>query len=163
MRGDPGASAAAGARPPDAAGAAGAGAPAPAASPRGIGKNVARVGVRDTKSRWGSCSSQGTLSFSWRLVFAPEAVIDYVVAHEVAHLVEMNHGPRFWRLVATPGARCARAARLAQAAPQPAVVLRLSARSPAAGRMIQTSSNRLGTQASVLSTKNGTQPSRSAR
>ncbi len=66
-----------------------------------IGKNVARVGVRDPKSRWGSCSSQGALSFSWRLVFAPEAVIDYVVAHEVAHLVEMNHGPRFWRLVAT--------------------------------------------------------------
>jgi predicted metal-dependent hydrolase len=66
-----------------------------------IGKSVARVGVRDPKSRWGSCSSKGALSFSWRLVFAPEAVIDYVVAHEVAHLVEMNHGPRFWRLVAT--------------------------------------------------------------
>lgn len=66
-----------------------------------IGKSIARVGVRDPKSRWGSCSSQGALSFSWRLVFAPEAVIDYVVAHEVAHLVEMNHGPRFWRLVAT--------------------------------------------------------------
>jgi predicted metal-dependent hydrolase len=66
-----------------------------------IGKTIARVGVRDPKSRWGSCSSSGTLSFSWRLVFAPEAVIDYVVAHEVAHLVEMNHGPRFWRLVAT--------------------------------------------------------------
>jgi predicted metal-dependent hydrolase len=66
-----------------------------------IGKNVARVSVRDTRSRWGSCSSRGSLSFSWRLVFAPEAVVDYVVAHEVAHLVEMNHGPRFWRLVAT--------------------------------------------------------------
>jgi len=66
-----------------------------------IGKSVARVGVRDPKSRWGSCSSKGALSFSWRLVFAPEAVIDYVVAHEVAHLVEMNHGPRFWRLVAS--------------------------------------------------------------
>ncbi len=66
-----------------------------------IGKSVTRVGVRDPKSRWGSCSSSGALSFSWRLVFAPEAVIDYVVAHEVAHLVEMNHGPRFWRLVAT--------------------------------------------------------------
>jgi predicted metal-dependent hydrolase len=66
-----------------------------------IGKSVTRVGVRDPKSRWGSCSSQGALSFSWRLIFAPEAVIDYVVAHEVAHLVEMNHGPRFWRLVAT--------------------------------------------------------------
>jgi predicted metal-dependent hydrolase len=66
-----------------------------------VGKSVTRVGVRDPKSRWGSCSSKGALSFSWRLVFAPEAVIDYVVAHEVAHLVEMNHGPRFWRLVAT--------------------------------------------------------------
>ena len=66
-----------------------------------LGKSVTRVGVRDPKSRWGSCSSTGALSFSWRLVFAPEAVIDYVVAHEVAHLVEMNHGPRFWRLVAS--------------------------------------------------------------
>ena len=64
-----------------------------------IGRQVARVNVRDTKSRWGSCSGRGTLSFSWRLILAPEAVLDYVVAHEVAHLVEMNHGPRFWRLV----------------------------------------------------------------
>jgi predicted metal-dependent hydrolase len=55
--------------------------------------------VRDTRSRWGSCSTQGRISFSWRLVMAPEAVVDYVVAHEVAHLAEMNHGPRFWRLV----------------------------------------------------------------
>jgi hypothetical protein len=66
-----------------------------------LGKSVARVGVRDPKSRWGSCSSKGVLSFSWRLVLAPEAVIDYVVAHEVAHLVEMNHSPRFWRVVAS--------------------------------------------------------------
>ncbi|HEV2185927.1 MAG TPA: SprT family zinc-dependent metalloprotease [Stellaceae bacterium] len=66
-----------------------------------IGKSVTRVGVRDPRSRWGSCSSKGALSFSWRLVLAPEAVIDYVVAHEVAHLVEMNHGARFWRLVAS--------------------------------------------------------------
>jgi hypothetical protein len=64
-----------------------------------IGKEVERVNVRDTKSRWGSCSGNGNLSFSWRLIFAPEEVIDYVVAHEVAHLAEMNHGPRFWRLV----------------------------------------------------------------
>jgi hypothetical protein len=64
-----------------------------------IGRKVTRVSVRDTKSRWGSCSASGNLSFSWRLIFAPEAVVDYVVAHEVAHLVEMNHGPRFWRLV----------------------------------------------------------------
>ncbi len=64
-----------------------------------IGRKIARVSVRDTKSRWGSCSASGNLSFSWRLIFAPERVIDYVVAHEVAHLAEMNHGPRFWRLV----------------------------------------------------------------
>jgi hypothetical protein len=66
-----------------------------------IGRKVGRVGVRDPKSRWGSCSSKGDLSYSWRLVLAPDAVIDYVVAHEVAHLVEMNHSPRFWHLVET--------------------------------------------------------------
>ncbi len=65
-----------------------------------IGQKVTRVSVRDTTTRWGSCARTGNLSFSWRLIFAPEAVLDYVVAHEVAHLVEMNHGPRFWRLVA---------------------------------------------------------------
>jgi predicted metal-dependent hydrolase len=65
-----------------------------------LGKSVTRISVRDPKSRWGSCSSTGALSFSWRLVFAPQEVVDYVVAHEVAHLVEMNHGPRFWRVVA---------------------------------------------------------------
>lgn len=64
-----------------------------------IGHRVARICVRDTRSRWGSCSSRGNLSFSWRLIFAPAPVIDYVVTHEVAHLAEMNHGPRFWRLV----------------------------------------------------------------
>jgi predicted metal-dependent hydrolase len=66
-----------------------------------IGKEVTRVTVRDTKSRWGSCSAAGALSFSWRLILAPEPVLDYVVAHEVAHLAEMNHGPRFWKLVRT--------------------------------------------------------------
>jgi predicted metal-dependent hydrolase len=66
-----------------------------------IGKKVTRVTVRDTKSRWGSCSSSGSLSFSWRLIMAPEPVLDYVVAHEVAHLVEMNHSARFWKLVRT--------------------------------------------------------------
>jgi predicted metal-dependent hydrolase len=64
-----------------------------------IGRPIARVTVRDTKSRWGSCSATGCLSFSWRLVLAPDHVVDYVVAHEVAHLAEMNHGPRFWRLL----------------------------------------------------------------
>ena len=61
---------------------------------------VTRVTVRDTRSRWGSCSATGSINFSWRLILAPEAVLDYVVAHEVAHLVEMNHSPAFWRCVA---------------------------------------------------------------
>jgi predicted metal-dependent hydrolase len=60
---------------------------------------VRRVTVRDTASRWGSCSTTGSISYSWRLIFAPEFVLDYVAAHEVAHLREMNHSPRFWRLV----------------------------------------------------------------
>lgn len=55
-----------------------------------------RITVRDTASRWGSCSSTRSLSFSWRLILAPDFVLDYVVAHEVAHLREMNHSPRFW-------------------------------------------------------------------
>lgn len=66
-----------------------------------IGRKVARVTVRDTKSRWGSCTADGELSFSWRLILAPGWILDYVVAHEVAHLAEMNHGPDFWRLVET--------------------------------------------------------------
>jgi predicted metal-dependent hydrolase len=60
---------------------------------------VASVTIRDTRSRWGSCSAGGRLNFSWRLILAPETVLDYVAAHEVAHLKEMNHGPRFWALV----------------------------------------------------------------
>jgi predicted metal-dependent hydrolase len=60
---------------------------------------VRRVSVRDQSSRWGSCSTTGVLSFSWRLIFAPPFVLDYLAAHEVAHLVEMNHSARFWRLV----------------------------------------------------------------
>jgi len=58
-----------------------------------------RVSVRDQASRWGSCSTTGVLSFSWRLILAPPFVLDYLAAHEVAHLKEMNHSPRFWRLV----------------------------------------------------------------
>lgn len=63
-----------------------------------IGKSVADIGFRDTTSRWGSCSSDGKLSFSWRLIFAPIEVIDYVVAHEVAHLAHFDHSPAFWAL-----------------------------------------------------------------
>lgn len=59
-----------------------------------------RVSIGDMKSRWGSCSSRGTLRFSWRLLMAPYAVMDYVAAHEVAHLLEMNHSDRFWAEVA---------------------------------------------------------------
>jgi predicted metal-dependent hydrolase len=59
---------------------------------------VSRITVRDNRSRWGSCGPDGTMSFSWRLVFAPPEVLDYLVAHEVAHLVHLNHGPRFWAL-----------------------------------------------------------------
>jgi predicted metal-dependent hydrolase len=64
-----------------------------------LGVKVRRITIRDGASRWGSCSSSGSLSFSWRLVMAPPFVLDYVAAHEVAHLREMNHGPRFWRHV----------------------------------------------------------------
>jgi predicted metal-dependent hydrolase len=64
-----------------------------------IGVKPLRITLRDQKTRWGSCSSSGQLSFSWRLLLAPPVVLDYVAAHEVAHLVHMNHGPRFWRLV----------------------------------------------------------------
>ncbi len=58
-----------------------------------------RLTVKDTRSRWGSCAADGSLSFSWRLVMAPAFVQDYVAAHEVAHLRHMNHGKRFWALV----------------------------------------------------------------
>ncbi len=60
---------------------------------------VGGVTIRDTRSRWGSCSSSGRLSFSWRLVMAPNWILDYVAAHEVSHLKEMSHNTRFWRMV----------------------------------------------------------------
>jgi predicted metal-dependent hydrolase len=63
-----------------------------------IGKRAKTIRFRDTSSRWGSCTSNGTLSFSWRIMMAPPPVINYLVAHEVAHLKEMNHGPKFWKL-----------------------------------------------------------------
>jgi hypothetical protein len=65
-----------------------------------LGVDYTRVTVRDQKSRWGSCSSKGALSFNWRLVLAPHDVLDYVVVHEVCHLVEHHHGKAFWDLVA---------------------------------------------------------------
>ena len=69
-----------------------------AVSPR-VGREPRRVTVRDTRSRWGSCSKDGNVSLSWRLVLGPGHVLDYVIAHEMAHLRELNHGPRFWALV----------------------------------------------------------------
>jgi predicted metal-dependent hydrolase len=66
-----------------------------------LGVDVKRITLRDQRSRWGSCSSRGTLSFNWRLVLAPHDVLDYVVVHEVCHLVEHNHSPGFCKLVET--------------------------------------------------------------
>lgn len=65
-----------------------------------MGLMYGRVTIRDQKSKWGSCSSAGNLNFNWRLVLAPPAVLDYVIVHELAHRVELNHSARFWRVVA---------------------------------------------------------------
>ena len=69
-----------------------------AASTR-VGRKPRQVTLRDMSSRWGSCSREGNISLSWRLVLGPQHVLDYVIAHEMAHLRELNHGPRFWALV----------------------------------------------------------------
>jgi predicted metal-dependent hydrolase len=65
-----------------------------------IGVSFTRITIRDQRTRWGSCSTTGALSFNWRLALAPSSVLDYIVVHEVCHLREHNHSPRFWRLVA---------------------------------------------------------------
>lgn len=65
-----------------------------------VGRSFNRLSLRDTRSRWGSCSSKGVLMYSWRLIMAPPDVLNYVAAHEVAHLVEMNHSSAFWDVVA---------------------------------------------------------------
>lgn len=64
-----------------------------------IGVSYERIRIAEQKTRWGSCSSRGTLSFNWKLMLAPPKVLDYVVVHELCHLIEMNHSPRFWNLV----------------------------------------------------------------
>jgi predicted metal-dependent hydrolase len=64
-----------------------------------LGKSYNKITLRDTRSRWGSCSSHGALMFSWRLILAPPGVLQYVAAHEVAHLAEMNHSAKFWAQV----------------------------------------------------------------
>jgi predicted metal-dependent hydrolase len=64
-----------------------------------LGRGFGRLTLRDTRSRWGSCSPDGRLMYSWRLIMAPPPVLDYVAAHEVAHLVELNHSPAYWKVV----------------------------------------------------------------
>jgi predicted metal-dependent hydrolase len=66
-----------------------------------LGVEPRRIVLRDTSSRWGSCSSNGSLNFSWRLILAPPYVLDYLAAHEVAHIAHMNHSPKFWRVTKT--------------------------------------------------------------
>jgi len=66
-----------------------------------LGKPVSRLTLRDTRSRWGSCTSDGNLMYSWRLIMAPSEVLNYVAAHEVSHLVEMNHSPAYWAVVSS--------------------------------------------------------------
>ena len=65
------------------------------------GGQVNRVTVRAQRSRWGSCSSKHNLNFNWKLILAPPGCLDYVVIHELCHLTEFNHSPRFWSLVET--------------------------------------------------------------
>lgn len=65
-----------------------------------LGRSYTRLTLRDTRSRWGSCTQAGALMYSWRLIMAPPAVLNYVAAHEVAHLIEMNHSQAFWKVVA---------------------------------------------------------------
>jgi predicted metal-dependent hydrolase len=65
---------------------------------KALGVEARRITLRDTTSRWGSCSSTGALNFSWRLILAPPFVLDYLAAHEVAHFVHMNHSPAFWKV-----------------------------------------------------------------
>lgn len=65
-----------------------------------LGEPFGRISLRDPRSRWGSCSSDGNLMYSWRLILAPSKVLEYVVAHEIAHLAEMNHSAAFWQIVA---------------------------------------------------------------
>lgn len=64
-----------------------------------VGRRYSSLAIRDTRSRWGSCSPDGRLMYSWRLILAPPPILDYVAAHEVAHLVELNHSAAYWKVV----------------------------------------------------------------
>jgi predicted metal-dependent hydrolase len=64
-----------------------------------VGREYTSLTIRDQRTRWGSCSARGAMSFNWRLLLAPEAVLEYVVRHEAAHLVAMDHSPRFWSIM----------------------------------------------------------------
>lgn len=66
-----------------------------------LGVTLGKITLRDSASRWGSCSENGSLSYSWRLILAPDFVLDYLAAHEIAHRLELNHSPRFWKLLDT--------------------------------------------------------------
>ncbi len=66
---------------------------------RQMGVSYGRITIRDQKTRWGSCSSAGNLNYNWKLILAPEDILDYVVVHELAHRKEMNHSPKFWKEV----------------------------------------------------------------
>jgi predicted metal-dependent hydrolase len=70
---------------------------------RALGRRRGSISIRDTRSRWGSCAEDGALSFSWRLILAPPPILDYVCAHECAHLVHLDHSPAFWRCVRSLG------------------------------------------------------------
>ena len=104
------------------------------ATRRALGLRPGRISLRDPRSRWGSCTASGDLMFSWRLVMAPAAVLDYVVAHEVAHLAELNHSPRFWAVVRRLCPDYRGVARLAAPARRGAAPPRLPARRLDAGR-----------------------------
>ncbi|MEZ5894231.1 MAG: SprT family zinc-dependent metalloprotease [Parvularculaceae bacterium] len=76
-----------------------------------LGRKRGRITIRDTRSRWGSCTADGAMSFSWRLMLAPPDIIDYVAAHECAHLIHLDHSPAFWRIVRELGVDARGAAR----------------------------------------------------